>query len=76
MGKPRTVPRFAVGQRVRINDTIAARYIGQEGTIVAVKVNHHAKPTNTSLDKYTVAFSADEQAEFFDVQLDGVRNGA
>jgi hypothetical protein len=74
MGKPRTVPRFAVGQRVRINDTIATRYIGREGTIVTVEPSR-ATVKNTTLDKYTVAFFADEQAVFFDIQLESVADG-
>jgi predicted P-loop ATPase/GTPase len=75
MNKPRALPRFAVGQRVRIKDTIATRYVGREGMVIAVNPNHHAKPTNTSLDRYTVAFSADEEAKFFDVQLESVSDG-
>ena len=72
MSKPRTAPRFAVGQRVRINNTISTRYTRHEGTVVSVKQNHHAKATNTTLDKYSVSFSDNEQAEFFEIQLERV----
>lgn len=67
---PRATPRFTIGQRVRINKTISSGYSGQEGLVVAVKQSPHAKPSTTNLDKYTVAFSGDEQVEFFDIQLD------
>ena len=65
----RATPRFNIGQRVRINTTISSRYSGQEGLVVAVKQSRHGKPNTTSLDKYTVAFSNGDQAEFFDIQL-------
>jgi len=35
-----------------------------------MKPSQNAKPNNTSLDKYTVTFSKEDQAEFFDVQLE------
>jgi hypothetical protein len=65
----RATPRFSIGQHVRINTTISTRYSGQEGLVVAVKQSRHGKPSTTSLDKYTVAFSNADQAEFFDNQL-------
>jgi len=69
MSKPRAIPRFTIGQRVRINHSITSRYTEQQGTIVAVKPNFHSKVKGTTLDKYTVSFSDDEQADFFDSQL-------
>jgi hypothetical protein len=72
MRRLRALPRFTVGQLVRINDAISTRYIGREGTVVVVKPSPRARPKDTSLDKYTVAFSGDEQAEFFDIQLESV----
>ena len=65
----RAAPRFTIGQSVRINTTISSRYSGQEGLVVAVKQSRHGKPSTTSHDKYTVAFSNVDQAEFFDIQL-------
>ena len=72
MRKARAIPRFTVGQRVRINDTITTRYIGREGTVIKVEPSRHATVKNTTLDKYTVAFSDDDQAGFFDNQLERV----
>ena len=68
----RATPRFTIGQRVRINTTISSRHSGQEGLVVAVKQSRHGKPSTTGLDKYTVTFSDDDQAGFFDNQLESV----
>src|ERR1041385_4279434 len=65
----RMSPRFAVGDHVKINDTIFSRYIGMEGVIMAIRPSRAAKPTNTTLDKYVIAFDNAAQAEFFDIQL-------
>jgi hypothetical protein len=70
MSTQRNAPRFAVGQRVRIKDTIATRHIGRDGVVVAVK--HHTNTANTTLDKYTVSFSEGEEVEFFEIQLERV----
>ena len=69
MRKARAIPRFTVGQRVRINVTITTRYIGREGTVINMEPSR-ATVKNTTLDKYTVAFSDDDQAGFFDNQLE------
>ena len=58
-----------LGQRVRVNDTITTRYIGREGTVINVEPSRHATAKNTTLDKYTVAFSDDDQAGFFDQSI-------
>jgi hypothetical protein len=63
-------PRFVLGQRVRINTTISSRYSGTEGLVAAVMQSRHGKPSNTTLDKYSVTFSDGQQADFFDIQLE------
>jgi hypothetical protein len=70
MSKQRSAPRFPVGQRVRIKDTITTRHVGREGVVVAVK--QHTNTANTTLDRYTVSLSEDEEAEFFEIQLERV----
>ena len=69
MRKARAIPRFTRPAR-RVNDTITTRYIGREGTVINVEPSRHATVRNTTLDKYTVAFSDDDQAGFFDNQLE------
>jgi hypothetical protein len=61
------VPRYQIGETVRIRDVITSRYAGQSGRVIGVR--HSPRGENT-LDKYTVLFPAAEQEEFWDIQLE------
>jgi len=57
--------RFQVGDVVNITD-IASPYYSEEGRILAILVNRHAR----SPDKYEVVFAEGRSATFWDAQLE------
>jgi len=60
------MPRFEVGTRVTVLETIASPHVGQEGLITQVIVHKSGKYT---LDKYEVEFAAGQKSLFWDIQL-------
>lgn len=60
------LPRFHVGDTVKIRSTISTRHAGAIGSITKVQSSRHAG----SLDKYTVQFKPDVEAEFWEIQLE------
>ena len=60
------MPRFKVGDRVKILPVVATPFVGLEGTI------HEVLPHDrniTTLDRYTVVFEWGEKQSFYDAQL-------
>ena len=60
------MPRFKVGDRVKILPVSATPFVGLEGTIDEVLPNNR---DITMLDRYTVIFKWGEKQSFYDVQL-------
>lgn len=69
MKKDRTeLPRFHVGQVVRVTTTIMSSRSLQVGKIVSVQTSSRAQ----TLDKYIVQFSDNSLATFWDIQLEPI----
>ncbi len=60
------LPRFHVGDRVRIRSTISTRHAGAIGSITKVHSSRHAG----TLDKYIVELDTNLEAEFWEFQLE------
>jgi transcription antitermination factor NusG len=60
------MPRFKVGDRVKILTDVATPFAGLEGTVGEVLPHER---NITSLDRYTVVFEWGEKKSFYDVQL-------
>ena len=60
------MPRFEIGQLVRIRDVIWNKHCGRRGVVRAGTAN---KQGRTSLDKYVVEFSDGSRSEFWSIQL-------
>ena len=67
------MPRFEMGTRVTVLETIASPHVGQEGRITQVIVHKSGKYT---LDKYEVEFATGEKSVFWDIQLADVMRNA
>jgi hypothetical protein len=60
---------FQLGQRVCVTGSMNTRYAERSGVVVDVKVSQHSRPGVTLLDKYTVRFDDNGQAEFYESQI-------
>jgi hypothetical protein len=60
------MPRFNVGDRVRILPVSPTPFVGLEGSVNEVGTHEH---DITILDRYVVLFDLGEKQTFFDVQL-------
>jgi transcription antitermination factor NusG len=60
------MPRFNVGNRVRILPEGASPFVGLEGTIEEVQPHNR---DIVALDRYIVVFEWGEKQSFYDVQL-------
>jgi hypothetical protein len=65
-GAIRPVPRYFVGDSVKVTPMIATRHAGHIGTILTAKYNPQDR---TTLDKYLVQFDSGEQGWFWSIQL-------
>jgi hypothetical protein len=66
-------PRFNLGQKVVITGPVVTKYRGCQATVIGVHPNEHTSPGVTVADKYIVRFDEGDDAEFFEIQLDAVK---
>jgi hypothetical protein len=64
------LPRFQVGDTVKIRSTISTRHAGAIGCVTKIQSSRHAG----TLDKYTVQFEPDVEAQFWEFQLESVNS--
>jgi hypothetical protein len=64
------LPRFQVGDTVKIRSTISTRHAGAIGSVTKIQSSRHSG----TLDKYTVQFDPSLEAEFWEFQLERVGN--
>ena len=65
------MPRFKIGDRVRILPGMATQFVNLQGIV------RDFKPHNlnvTTLDRYMVMFEWGESQSFYDAQLAGIEN--
>ena len=70
MGQRTDLPRYGIGDLVTVTGSISSRHIGDAGVIVDRKIS----PYNRTLDKYIVKLYRGATAEFWDIQLQAIRD--